>query len=41
MTGLVDLFTARPDAKSDAPQGDAKAVADEIRRRTGAVRIPE
>lgn len=36
--GLLYLFTARPDRKSDAPAGDAMAVADEIRARTGAVR---
>lgn len=35
--GFLYLFIARPDRKSDAPQGDAKEVADEIRRRTGAI----
>ena len=35
VSGLVYLFAARPDAKSNAPSGDAKEVADEIRRRTG------
>ena len=37
VTGLLYLFTARPDKKSDAPEGDAKQVADEIRRRTGQI----
>ncbi|WP_053387434.1 APC family permease [Leucobacter japonicus] len=37
VTGLVYLFGARPDAQSSAPEGDAKEVADEIRRRTGRV----
>ncbi|MBC9927507.1 MULTISPECIES: APC family permease [unclassified Leucobacter] len=37
VTGLIYLFVARPDRKSDAPGGDAIAVADEIRRRTGQV----
>lgn len=37
VTGLLYLFIARPDKKSDAPQGDAKQVADEIRRRTGQI----
>lgn len=37
ITGLLYLFIARPDRKSQAPEGDAKEVADEIRRRTGAV----
>ncbi|WP_336660241.1 APC family permease [Leucobacter sp. USHLN153] len=39
VTGLVYLFSARPDAKSNAPQGDAKETADEIRRRTGRVAL--
>ena len=37
VTGFLYLFIARPDKKSDAPQGDAKLVADEIRRRTGQI----
>lgn len=37
VSGLLYLFIARPDRKSDAPAGDAIAVADEIRARTGAV----
>lgn len=37
VTGLVYLFAARPDRKSDAPEGDALVVAEEIRRRTGAI----
>ncbi|UOQ90420.1 amino acid permease [Agromyces endophyticus] len=37
VSGLLYLFIARPDRKSDAPSGDAIAVADEIRARTGAV----
>ncbi|MBL3685516.1 amino acid permease [Leucobacter zeae] len=37
VSGLVYLFAARPDRKSDAPEGDALAVAEEIRRRTGAI----
>ncbi|BDV32235.1 APC family permease [Microbacterium terricola] len=37
-TGLVYMLLARPDRKSDAPSGDAIAVADEIQRRTGAIR---
>jgi hypothetical protein len=36
-SGLLYLFLARPDRKSTAPTGDAVAVADEIRRRTGAI----
>ena len=39
VTGLIYLFVARPDSKSNAPEGDARAVADEIRRRTGAVKV--
>ena len=39
VTGLIYLFVARPDSKSNAPEGDARAVADEIRRRTGAVKL--
>lgn len=39
ITGLLYLFIARPDSKSSAPEGDARAVADEIRRRTGAIKI--
>ncbi|WP_022891471.1 APC family permease [Agromyces subbeticus] len=39
VTGLLYLFIARPDRKSDAPSGDAIAVADEIRLRTGATRV--
>jgi len=38
--GLLYLFIARPDRKSDQPQGDAKQVADEMRRRTAAVDVP-
>jgi amino acid transporter len=34
--GAIYLFAVRPDRLSDAPEGDAIAVADEIRRRTGA-----
>ncbi|MGH3706316.1 MAG: APC family permease, partial [Agromyces sp.] len=41
VTGLLYLFLARPDRKSDAPTGDAIAVADEIRLRTGATRVVE
>ncbi|MHA3684756.1 APC family permease [Leucobacter sp. HY1910] len=37
--GFIYLFVARPDRKSDAPQGDAKQVADEIRRRTGQIDV--
>jgi amino acid transporter len=37
ITGLIYLFGARPDRKSSAPGGDAIAVADEIRRRTGQI----
>tara|TARA_B100000949_G_scaffold162060_4_gene142834 strand:+ start:2532 stop:3998 length:1467 start_codon:yes stop_codon:yes gene_type:complete len=37
-SGLLYLFLARPTRSSDAPAGDAMAVADEIRRRTGAIR---
>ncbi|MFE6964425.1 APC family permease [Agromyces sp. NPDC057679] len=36
VSGLLYLLIARPDRKSDAPSGDAIAVADEIRTRTGA-----
>lgn len=36
-SGLLYLFLARPDSGSSAPTGDAITVADEIRRRTGAV----
>jgi amino acid transporter len=36
-TGLAYLFIARPERGSTAPEGDAIAVADEIRRRTGAI----
>lgn len=39
ITGLLYLFIARPDARSDAPEGDAREVADEIRRRTGAIKV--
>ncbi|MFB9311216.1 amino acid transporter [Agromyces hippuratus] len=39
VTGLAYLFIARPDRKSDAPSGDAIAVADEIRLRTGATSV--
>jgi len=35
--GLLYLFIAQPDRLSSAPSGDAKEVADEIRRRTGAI----
>ncbi|MBK0422130.1 amino acid permease [Leucobacter sp. CSA2] len=38
-TGLVYLFVARPDRHSTAPSGDARAVADEIRRRTGQISV--
>ena len=37
VTGLAYLLIARPDRQSDAPEGDAIAVANEIRLRTGAV----
>lgn len=37
ITGLAYLFIARPERESTAPEGDAVAVADEIRRRTGAI----
>ncbi|MFF2389247.1 APC family permease [Agromyces sp. NPDC058104] len=37
VSGALYLVIARPDRKSDAPAGDAIAVADEIRTRTGAV----
>lgn len=40
-SGLLYLFVARPDRKSTAPTGDAVAVANEIRRRTGAIEIPQ
>ena len=39
VTGLIYLFVARPDSKSNAPEGDARVVADEIRRRTGAIKV--
>ena len=39
-TGAAYLFVARPDAQSTAPEGDAKAVAEEIRRRTGRIPTP-
>ena len=39
VTGLIYLFVARPDSKSNAPEGDARAVADEIRHRTGADKV--
>ena len=39
VTGLIYLFVARPDSKSNAPEGDARAVADEIRHRTGAIKV--
>lgn len=39
VTGLVYLFVARPDRNSTAPSGDAKEVADEIRRRTGQISV--
>lgn len=39
VTGLLYLFIARPDRLSTAPSGDAKQVADEIRRRTGQVSV--
>ncbi|MDN5636449.1 MAG: amino acid permease, partial [Brevibacterium sp.] len=31
VAGFIYLFVARPDRKSDAPEGDAIAVADAIR----------
>jgi len=34
-TGLAYLFLARPDRKSDAPAGDAIAVADRLRAHRG------
>ncbi|KUF05584.1 APC family permease [Leucobacter sp. G161] len=39
VTGLLYLFIARPDTKSTAPEGDAREVADEIRRRTGRISV--
>lgn len=36
VSGALYLLIARPDRKSDAPVGDAIAVAEEIRTRTGA-----
>jgi amino acid transporter len=39
IVGLVYLFVARPDAKSDAPEGDAIHVANEIRQRTGQLDV--
>ncbi|GAA1321596.1 APC family permease [Leucobacter albus] len=39
VSGLLYLFTARPDKKSTAPEGDAREVAAEIRRRTGRVEV--
>ena len=36
VSGLLYLFIARPDKKSSAPEGDAIAVAEAIRARTGA-----
>jgi amino acid transporter len=38
VAGGLYLFVARPDRKSHAPAGDAIAVAEQIRARTGAVR---
>ncbi|MFJ3956741.1 APC family permease [Arthrobacter sp. NPDC090010] len=35
LSGLLYLFVARPDRGSNAPEGDAIAVAEQIRRRTG------
>jgi amino acid transporter len=37
VTGGLYLFIARPDRKSHAPAGDAIAVAEQIRARTGAL----
>jgi len=34
LIGLIYLVAVRPDRLSDAPEGDAIAVADEIHRRT-------
>lgn len=39
VSGLLYLFIARPDRKSTAPEGDAREVAAEIRRRTGRVEV--
>lgn len=39
VSGLLYLFVARPDRKSTQPEGDAREVADEIRRRTGRVPV--
>ena len=39
VSGLLYLFIARPDRKSTAPEGDAREVASEIRRRTGRVEV--
>ena len=36
--GLAYLLVARPDRLSEAPSDDAVVVADELRRRTGAIR---
>ncbi|GAA1135964.1 amino acid permease [Microbacterium natoriense] len=41
VTGIAYLLIARPDGKSDAPEGDAITVAEEIRRRTGAIALPQ
>ncbi len=39
ITGLLYLFIARPDKKSNAPEGDAREIADEIRKRTGTIKV--
>lgn len=39
VTGLLYLFIARPDRKSNAPEGDAIRVAEEIRQRTGQTSV--
>ncbi|UTX53124.1 APC family permease [Leucobacter aridicollis] len=39
VSGLLYLFLARPDKQSTAPEGDAREVAAEIRRRTGRVEV--
>src|SRR5690606_24291794 len=39
ITGLIYLFTARPDKKSDAPENDAIAVAEQVRTMTGANKV--
>jgi hypothetical protein len=40
VTGLLYLFLARPDAKSDAPAGDAILVAEKLRGHPNAEKAP-